>query len=79
MDTQQARLFSGGHKGAEAEFGRAKLDLWERGVPFFQGHRHSHFANAHCDFLEAAAEWGVVGIAACAWALREIAASLATT
>ena len=43
MDKQQARLFSGGHKGAEAEFGRA-AEQWN--IPettlSFEGHPMEH-------------------------------------
>ena len=43
MDKHEARLFSGGHKGAEAEFGRA-AESW--GIPettiSFEGHAMEH-------------------------------------
>ena len=52
-----------------AEFGTARLELTEAGVEFFQGQHHVFFINAHNDFLEALAEWGVLGGLALLWAL----------
>ncbi|HUF79466.1 MAG TPA: O-antigen ligase family protein [Thermoanaerobaculia bacterium] len=58
-----------GHGAYRAEFGTAKLALQNRGVEFFEGHTDPFFANAHNDLLEAAAEWGLPGVAALAWGL----------
>ena len=66
-----------GHGAYRAEFAPAKLELQDRGVEFFQGHIDPFFANAHNDLLEAAAEWGLAGVAALLWGLWLLARSLA--
>lgn len=58
-----------GHGAYASWFGEAKLDLEDYGVKFYGGHVDPFFANAHNDFLEALAEWGLLGAAALAWAL----------
>lgn len=58
-----------GHGAYASRFAAAKIELQERGVAFFTGHGDPFFANAHNDFLEALAEWGLLGAAALAWAL----------
>ena len=58
-----------GQGGYLPEFSPAKLTLIARGVPFFQGHMQPVFANAHSEFLEVAAEWGVPGLLALGWGL----------
>jgi len=65
-----------GHGAYVAEFGTAKLALLEQQVPFYRGHRQPYFANAHCEFLEAAAEWGWAGVAALAWGLWQLGRQL---
>lgn len=66
-----------GHGAYGAEFATAKLELQDRGVEFFQGHTDPFFANAHNDLLEAAAEWGLAGVAALLWGLWLLVRSLA--
>lgn len=65
-----------GHGAYRAEFGPAKLALQESGVEFFPGHTDPYFANAHNDLLEAAAEWGILGVVALLWALAFLASTL---
>ena len=58
-----------GHGSYVAQFNESKLSLLEKGVPFYNQHRLlSTFGNAHNEFLEAAAEWGLVGLIALGWA-----------
>ncbi len=69
--------FTGVGQGAyRAEFATAELALVDQGYTPFRGHAEPFFANAHNDYLEAAAEWGVPGIAALAWALWVLLGSL---
>jgi O-antigen ligase len=57
-----------------AEFAPAKLELIERGVPFFLGHgRLAAFRHAHNEPIEIFAELGVLGLLASAWLLFWIA------
>ncbi|MCP4662788.1 MAG: O-antigen ligase family protein [bacterium] len=65
-----------GHGAYVAEFGEAKLALRAERVPFYRYHRQPYFANAHSEFLEAAAEWGWTGIAALAWGLWQLGRQL---
>ena len=65
-----------GHGAYRAEFAPAKLELEEQGVELFPGHVDPFFANAHNDFLEAAAEWGLPGAAALLWGLWVLGRSL---
>jgi O-antigen ligase len=58
-----------GHGAYRPEFVPAKLGLIERGTPFLAGQTQVVFANAHNEFLEVAAEWGIPGLAALGWAL----------
>lgn len=58
-----------GHGAFLPEFAPAKLKLMERGVPFYAGHVQPMFANAHSEMLDVAAEWGIPGLVALAWAL----------
>ncbi len=58
-----------GHGAYDAEFADAKLELAGRGARFFRGQELPSFANAHSEYLEAAAEWGLPGAAALGWAL----------
>lgn len=68
-----------GHGAYVSEHGSARLALQERGVEFFSGHREPVFANAHNEYLEAAAEWGLVGVAALGWALWLLLAAVRRT
>ena len=51
------------------EFVPAKEALLTRGVPFFEQQQNVVFANAHNEVVEAAAELGLPGLAALAWAV----------
>jgi tetratricopeptide (TPR) repeat protein len=62
-----------GHGAYRAEFAPAKLALQDEGVEFYPSHVDPFFANAHNDLLEAAAEWGAIGLLALAWALFVLA------
>lgn len=65
-----------GHGAYRTEFAGAKLTLSEHGVEFFHDNRQVMFVNAHNEYLEAAAEWGLPGAAALAWALWVVVSSL---
>lgn len=65
-----------GHGAYDAEFADAKLELAGRGVRFFRGQELPSFANAHNEYLEAAAEWGLPGAAALGWALWVLIAAV---
>lgn len=58
-----------GHGAYLPSFVPARLALMDRGVEFFPGQQTPVFANAHNEVLEVAAEWGVPGLLALAWAL----------
>jgi O-antigen ligase len=58
-----------GHGAYLPEYVPAKLALLDRGVEFLPGQNTPMFSNAHNEFLEAAAEWGIPGLLALAWAL----------
>lgn len=62
------------------EFAGAKTELMAEGVRFFDKHSEPHFAEAHNEYLEIAAECGWLGLAALAWgigvAARELARNL---
>jgi O-antigen ligase len=58
-----------GHGAYRAEFVPAKLALLDRGVAFFPEQTQIGFANAHNEYLEVAAEWGLPGVLALAWGL----------
>ena len=58
-----------GQGAYRTEFGAAKMALQDEGVPFFRGQHQVFFVNAHNDFLEAAAEWGSLGVLALGFAL----------
>ncbi len=58
-----------GHGAFRAAFAPARLELVDEGVKFFRSQENVIFANAHNEYLEAAAEWGVPGLLALAWAL----------
>lgn len=65
---QKEPLLGVGHGAYRAEFGHAKLDLRQSGVLFFRMQHQPYFVNAHNEPLEAAAEWGGLGIFAMAGA-----------
>jgi O-antigen ligase len=65
-----------GHGAYRTEFSPAKLALLDRGVPFYAGAKEVGFANAHNEFLEAGAEWGIPGLLALASALWVLLAVL---
>jgi hypothetical protein len=66
-----------GHGAYRAEFAPAKLALVEGGVAFLSG-QQQHFANAHDEPLEVAADCGVPGLLALAWALAVLAMAVRT-
>lgn len=59
-----------GHGAYLPEYIPAKTALLDRGVEFLPGQTNPVFSNAHNEYLEAAAEWGIPGLLALAWALR---------
>lgn len=65
-----------GHGAYRSEYGDAKLALIDQGVAFYRWHRGAFFVNAHNDLLEAVAEWGLIGLAAIAYALFQLRRSL---
>ncbi len=65
-------LLGVGHGAFRPEFADAKLALTERGVEFYRGQNFVVFANAHNEYLEVAAEWGLFGVAALLWALWQL-------
>jgi O-antigen ligase len=66
-----------GHGAYQPEFVPAKLALLDRGVTFFPGLTQSGgFGNAHNEFLESAAEWGIPGVLALAWGLWVLLAAV---
>jgi O-antigen ligase len=58
-----------GHGAYLPEYAPAKLALLDRGVEFLPGQTTPIFDNAHNEFLEAGADWGIPGLLALAWAL----------
>jgi O-antigen ligase len=58
------------------EFVPAKLALLDRGAAFYARTVNPVFANAHNEVLEVAADWGVPGLLALAWALWTLLATL---
>ncbi len=66
---RQHPLVGVGHGAYRSEFGRARVALVDEGVVFFRSNDRPVFANAHNEYLEVAAEWGLVGLAALLWAL----------
>ncbi|HEX3131019.1 MAG TPA: O-antigen ligase family protein [Thermoanaerobaculia bacterium] len=58
-----------GHGAYLPEYAPAKLALLDRGVEFLPGQTSPMFSNAHNEFLEVGAEWGIPGLLALAWAL----------
>jgi O-antigen ligase len=72
---RQHPLTGVGHGAYRPEFVPAKLALLDRGVTFFV-HQNLVFANAHNEYLEAAAEWGAPGLLALAWGAWVICSAL---
>lgn len=64
-----------GHGAYAAEFAPARLEMAERGARL-PGAGRRMFANAHNEFLEVAAEWGLPGLAALLWGLWVLAGRL---
>lgn len=64
-----------GHGAYVAEYSDAKLDLLDAGAPFYRKHRQPTFSEAHSEPLQVVAEWGLVGLAALAWALWVVLAA----
>lgn len=62
-------VFGVGHGAYRAEFAYARLALMAEGVPFYRQQHQVFFSNAHNDYLDAAAEWGLLGVAALLFAL----------
>lgn len=58
------------------EFVPAKLALLDRGARFDPFQMQPVFANAHNEYLEAGAEWGIPGLLALGWALWTLTAAL---
>jgi O-antigen ligase len=65
-----------GHGAYRPEYVPAMIALLDRGVQRYGQHLQPVFANAHNEYLEAVAEWGLLGIAALAWGLWVLVASL---
>lgn len=58
-----------GHGAYRTEYVPAKLALLNQGVAFYPPLSNVGFANAHNEFLEAGADWGIPGLVALAWGL----------
>ena len=58
-----------GHGAFRAAFAEARLALVREGVVFLRTQENPIFANAHNEYLEVAAEGGLFGLAALAWAV----------
>jgi O-antigen ligase len=69
-------LLGVGHGAYDAEFVPARLDLAARGAPMPTGTERVMFVNAHDEFLEAGAEWGLAGLAALGWGLWRLVGAL---
>lgn len=67
--TEEHPLAGVGHGAYRAAFGKARLELVDEGVKFFRSQENVIFANAHNEYLEAAAEWGLPGVLALAWGI----------
>lgn len=65
-----------GHGAYRPEYVPATNALLDRGVQMYPLHIQPVFANAHNEFLEAVADWGLLGIVALAWGLWVLVASL---
>lgn len=58
-----------GHGAYRPEFIPTKTELLDEGVGFFPNQTQVVFANAHNEYLEVGAEWGIPGLLALAWGL----------
>jgi O-antigen ligase len=65
-----------GHGAYRPEYVPAMNELLDRGVQMYPQHVQPVFANAHNEYLEAVADWGLLAIAALAWGLWVLAAAL---
>ena len=65
-----------GHGAYRPEYVPAMNALLDRGVRMYPLHMQPVFANAHNEYLEAVAEWGLLGIVALAWGLWVLSAAL---
>ncbi|HEY2740294.1 MAG TPA: O-antigen ligase family protein, partial [Thermoanaerobaculia bacterium] len=65
-----------GHGAFRPEYVTAKLALLDRGVQFDAQLIQPVFANAHDEYLEAGADWGIPGLLALAWALWVLAGAV---
>jgi O-antigen ligase len=65
-----------GHGAYRPEYVPAMSDLLDRGIQMYPQHIQPVFANAHNEYLEAVAEWGIAGIAALAWGLWVLVTAL---
>jgi O-antigen ligase len=65
-----------GHGAYRPEYVPAMNDLLDRGFRMYPQHLQPVFANAHNEYLEAAAEWGIAGIAVLAWGLWVLVSTL---
>jgi O-antigen ligase len=65
-----------GHGAYRAEFGTARLALWDEGRRFYRRQHQTYFSNAHSEPLEVLAESGVPGVLALGWGLWLVARRL---
>lgn len=65
-----------GHGAYRPEYVPAMNELLDRGVQMYPQHVQPVFANAHNEYLEAVADWGLPGIAVLAWGLWVLWGSL---
>jgi O-antigen ligase len=65
-----------GHGAYRPEYVPAALTLLSRGQELYPEHVQPVFANAHNEYLEAAAEWGILGVLALVWGLGVLAVTL---
>lgn len=65
-----------GHGAYRPEYVPAMNALLDRGVRMYPLHMQPVFANAHNEYLEAVAEWGLLGIVALAWGLWVLGSAL---
>jgi O-antigen ligase len=74
---RQRPLAGVGHGAYRASYAEARLALVEQGVEFYRSQQTPVFANAHNEYLEVAAQWGLPGIAALGWGLWVLAGQTA--
>ncbi len=65
-----------GHGAYRPEYVPAMNELLDRGVQMYPQHLQPVFANAHNEYLEAVADWGLLGVVALAWGLWVLVAAL---